>query len=436
MAAPADLIRGAPPWTRRLAALFVPAPERRVRPYGVLLAVAAILAGTAISLARQPGIGPFDTIWAEDGQIFLADAVNDAPPEALATAYAGYFHLGPRLLAFLAAAAGPDAAAAVLAVSAALVTAVLAVLVYVASARHLPSRTARVVAAAVVLVAPLAQDDVPNSIANLHWPALYALFWVLLWTPARWPGRAVAVAVVALVATSDILVVALLPLAVARFAGRRDRHSTVLAGVLSAGIALQLLGLVLGTSSRETDLNPVRAGIGYVLRAIPGALVGGRWLGDDHTAVRWLALAALAWLLVLAAVMLAWRRLTRPAWTLAAVAAVHSVALYVLPVFLSGTATQRYALAPAMLAVVALLALLPPDLSRQGAPGVALVALLAVVCVVNLRVPNVRAEGPSWSEELDRARQECTRPATDGVRLQIAPAGTWHVDLPCSYLDR
>ena len=71
MAAPADLARRAPSWTRGLAALFVPAPERRTRPYNVLLAVAAILAGTAVSLARQPGIGPLDTVWAEDGQIFL-----------------------------------------------------------------------------------------------------------------------------------------------------------------------------------------------------------------------------------------------------------------------------------------------------------------------------------------------------------------------------
>jgi hypothetical protein len=437
VAAPAELARAAPARNRRLESLFPPVPEHRVGAGQVLAAVAAVLAGTVVSLARQPGIGALDTVWAEDGQVFLSDAAWDSPPEALATSYAGYFHLVPRLLAELAAATPVSWAAAVLAIGAAAVTAALAVLVYVASAAHLPSRTARVVAAAVVLVAPLAQNDVPNSIANLHWPALYALFWVLLWTPARWPGRAVAVAVVALVVTSDILVVALLPLAVARLAVRRDRYSAVLATVFAAGVALQLLGLVTGTSSRDTDLNPIRAGVGYVLRAVPGALVGTRWLGDDHTSARWLILGAVAWLLVLAAVVVAWRRLTRPAWTLAGVAVVHSLALYVLPVFLSGTATERYALAPAMLLVVALLALLPPGFSRQGAAGVALVALVAVVCAVNLRLPNARAEGPSWSEELDRARQECAQPATTGLWLSIPPAGYgWHASLPCTYLER
>jgi hypothetical protein len=437
LAAPVELASSTPVRTRRLESLFAPAPDLRVGLGHGLLAVAAILAGAVVSLARQPGIGALDTVWAEDGQIFLTGAVNDSLPEALATSYAGYFHLVPRLLAELAAATPASWDALVIAVSAAAVTAVLAVLVYVASAAHLPSRIARVVAATVVLVAPLAQNDVPNSIANLHWPALYALFWVLLWAPSRWPGRAVAVATVALVVTSDILVVALLPLAIVRLAVRRDRYSAVLATVFAAGVALQLLGLLAGTSSRETDFNPVRAAIGYVLRAVPGALVGTRWLGYDHTSARWLVLAAVAWLLVLAAVLVAWRRLTRPAWTLAAVAAFHSVALYVLPVFLSGTATERYALAPAMLLVVAMLALLPPGLSRSGAAGLVFVTLLAVVCAVNLRLPNARADGPSWGEELDRARLECSEPDAVAARLRLPPAGNdWHADLPCTYVDR
>lgn len=437
MAAPADLAPGTPTAIRRLEAVFPDAPRQRVGRRQVALAAAAILAGTVVSLARQPGIGALDTVWAEDGQVFLADAVNEPEPVALGTSYAGYFHLAPRLLAELAAAAPPAWAAAVLAISAAAVTAALAVLVYVASAGSLPSRTARVVAAAVVLVAPLAQDDVPNSIANLHWPALYALFWVLLWSPARGQARTVAMATVVLVVTSDILVVALLPLAMARLAARRDRYSAALASVFTAGVALQLLGLATGASSRETDLNPVRAGVGYLLRAVPGTLIGSRWLGDDHASARWLGLAVLGWLLVLAAVLVAWRRLTRPAWTLAAVAAIHSVALYALPVFLSGVATERYALASAMLLVVAMLALLPPGLDRAGVPGVALIALLAIVCAVNLRVPNPRAEGPSWSDGLDQGRRECAQPATTGVRVSIPPAGAgWHASLSCSYVQR
>lgn len=400
-----------------------------------LLAGLAVLIGTLVSLLRQPGAGALDTVWAEDGEVFLADAANRTLPDALATSYAGYFHLGPRLLAELAAAAPAGWAGAVLAISAAAVTAALAVLVYVASGAYLPP-VSRFVAAAIVVIPPLAQDDVPNSIANLHWPALYALFWVLLWTPARWPGRAVAVATVALVASSDILVIALLPLAIVQFTRLRDRYRAVLASVLAAGVALQLLGLVTGASSRDTELNPVRAATGYVLRAVPAALFGSRPLGDDHRSVRWLALAAVAWLLILVVALLAWRRLTRPAWTLAAVAAIHSVALYALPVFLSGTATERYAVAPAMLLVVAILALAPPGMDRAGVPGMVFVILLAVVCAVNLRIPNLRAEGPSWSGELERAQVECEA-SGDAAPVRLPPDGPdWRADLPCGYLQR
>jgi hypothetical protein len=436
--APATHARPRRAWRDRAAGLFQEAPERPVRPSSALLAGLAVLAGAAVSLARQPGIGALDTVWAEDGQIFLTDAVNQPLPEALTTSYAGYFHTGPRLLAELAAASPAGWAPAVLAGSAAVVTAALAVLVYVASAGHLTSRLARVAAAAVVVIPPLAQQDVPNSIANLHWPALYALFWVLLWSPAGWPGRAVAVVATGLVATSDILVLALLPLALTRVLVRRDRYSAVLATVFASGVGLQLLGLLTGASDRATELDPVRAGVGYLLRAVPGALFGSRGLGPDHTSIRWLALAGLAWLLVAAAVLAAARGLTRPAWTLAAVAAVHSVALYLLPVLLSGVATERYAVAPAMLVVVALLALLPPGAGRPGRAGVALVALLAVVCAVNLRVPNLRAEGPAWSGELDRARQVCaeaTTGAATSVRLPPVNA-LWYADLPCTYLAR
>lgn len=404
-------------------------------PWHIGLGVIAVAVAAVVSLARQPGIGALDTVWAEDGEIFLADAVNKSFLEALATSYAGYLHLGPRLLAELAALAPASWAAAMLAVAAAVVTGLLAVLVYVASAGHLRSWVARTAAAAIVVVVPLAQHDVPNSIANLHWPALYALFWVLLWTPAGWPGRLVAVATVALVVTSDILVVALLPLALFGLAVRRDQHRTVLATVFTAGVAIQLLGLVTGASARETDLDPVRAVSGYVLRAVPGALVGSRWLGPDHVSLRWLGLAALAWLLLLAAVLFAWRRVAHPSWTLAIAAGLCSLGLYALPVFLSGVATERYAVAPAMLLVVALLALLPPDATRAG---LVVVGLLAVVCAVNLRVPNLRAEGPSWSDEVARARLECAVSGTAAVPVPLPPAlpPEWYAELPCSYLSR
>jgi hypothetical protein len=66
-----------------------------------------------------------------------------------------------------------------------------------------------------------------------------------------------------------------------------------------------------------------------------------------------------------------------------------------------------------------------------------LVGLLLVVCAVNLRVDNPRAEGPAWSDARAAAVAECRSSGTARVAVPIAPAEPpWHAELRCSYLRR
>jgi hypothetical protein len=452
--------------------VFAPAPDRPVRAEGVALAAGGVLLGTAVGLVRQPGIGAFDTVWAEDGQIFLSGAVDKGLVGAIATPYAGYYHLVPRLLAELAALVGPGAVPGVLAVESALCTALAALLVYVASGAHLRGWLSRLLVSAVVVAMPLA-NEVPDSIANLHWIGLYAVFWVLLWTPRGIAGRIVGVTVVGLVTGSDILVLAYLPLALLRATrrmpdGRRDRYGLLLAGVLGTGLAIQVAGLLLGPSSRPLSPNPVPVATGIVLRVVPSALIGEEWLGANPHHASWLAWTAVAWLLFAVAVIAAVRRWTRPIWPLALVAGLHCIGLYALPVMLQGLAIARYAAAPVMLLVTALVAALQPagEPARHAAgeptpqpagesasvrwlsrprPGLvplyALAALLAIVWVVNLRVvDNTRGDGPRWSDQLRQARAACAgAPAGARIALPIPPredTPPWQADLPCRYLQR
>jgi hypothetical protein len=444
--------------------VLAPAPVRRIRlgvdglfavpvgrgftARGAALAVLATALGTVLLLWRQPGAGALDTIWAEDGSVFLSQATQHGFWASLVTSYAGYYHLLPRLLAGVAAAAPASAAATVLAVEAAVCTAMIAVLVYLASAGHLASRLPRLVVAAYPVLLPLGMGDLPNSIANLHWPGLFALFWVLIWTPRGRTGRLVAVATVLLVTGSDILTVVFAPLALLRLLTRpRERHAVVLTGALLAGVGVQVLGRLIGASSRTLTPDAVAVLRGYGLRGVPPALLGERFLGSDVDA-RWLVLAGLAWLLVAAALLAGLTRFTRARWPLAVTALVFSVGAYALPVLLSGSATIRYAAAPAMLLVTSLMAVLQPNSNwiRARAPQLGLVALLAVVCAVNLRVHNARADGPSWAAELEKARVACAgAPGRQTVSVPIPPsvadqpAGSqtpWAADLPCRYLRR
>ncbi|MFI7284557.1 hypothetical protein ACIBOV_30300 [Micromonospora chersina] len=432
--------RPAPPTAAR--ALFVaPAAARSGGWGGLALATAAAVAGAALQLLRQPGAGALDSVWAEDGTVFLSEALRQGPLTALTTSYAGYYHAVPRLLGGIAALVPADAAAAVLAVEAALAVALLAVLVYVASAAHLAAPLSRVLVSAAILVVPVGQAEVLNSIANFHWYGLYALFWVLIWTPRTRSGRAVAVVVTILVVASDILSVVFVPLVLWRAfrpadGPRRDRHGVVLAGALALGVAVHLAGLLTGSSGRQLSPDPVRAVASYLLRAVPAPLVGERWLGGEIDA-RWLVLAAVAWLAVGAVVLLAFARLTGPAWPLAIAAALHGAALYILPVFLSGTAAPRYAVAPALLVVTALVALLQPagGTRARKAPLYALAVVLALVAAVNFRVGNPRADGPSWREEVTHARATCAPGAT--ALIPVAPRDEtppWLARIPCGRL--
>jgi hypothetical protein len=208
----------------------------------------------------------------------------------------------------------------------------------------------------------------------------------------------------------------------------------VLAALLGAGLAVQLAGLLFGSSSRHLSPNPIKPLIGYLVRVVPSPLVGQRWLGTGEVHTRWLVLAGVAWLVLAAVAVLAWRGPVRPGWPLAITALLHSVALYVLPVLLSGEATTRYALAPAMLLVTALVALLQPAEGRRPVPLVALVTLLTVICAVNLRLDNARAHGPRWGVELDRAKAVC--PNAQVVEVPIPPVNDnhWSARLPCWYV--
>jgi hypothetical protein len=426
------------------------APPVRVTRVGAAVAALAVLVGAAVSLLRQPGYGALNTIWAEDGKVFLTGAVNQGFLGALTTSYNGYYHAIPRLVVELAALAPAADAAAVLAISAAVITALFALIVYVVSGAHLDSRLARLLVSAVVVVLPVAQDEIPNSIANLHWAGLYVTFWLLIWAPrGRW-ARVLALVVVGLVATSDILALVFLPLAFARwFWARRDRHSAWLLGVLSLAVALQVSGLLVGSSSRAIHPNLFTAAYRYVLRAVPAGVLGQAWLGPTVHA-RWYAVAALAWLVVAGAVFLALRRVTRPDVALAVVAGLHSVGLYLLPVFLEGIATPRYAAAPAMLVLVCLVCLLRPRTSAPEKAAITrpailvripaqvplriLAVLMLVVFAVNLRQDNLRAQGPSWSGELNRVASVCGDHQASPV-ITFPPGGTqWQSSLPCHYL--
>src|SRR5262245_7734045 len=146
----------------RLAGPF-PAPVRaRLRRTRLAVAASAVILGTVVSLLRTTGTGALQSIWEEDARDILDGALNTPGWGAVGRPVAGYFVMGPRLIGEFATLFPISWAAAVLSLSSALLTALLALLVYCASAPFFPGRTsgwlARLLVSAPVLVVPAAEN--------------------------------------------------------------------------------------------------------------------------------------------------------------------------------------------------------------------------------------------------------------------------------------
>ena len=448
------------PRAHPLASLFLPAPVGAGEPpvlsavsggaslpaggAGVspLVAVLGVLVGAVASLLRQGGVPAWDSVWAEDGTATLRDAVDGGFWQALSTPVSGYYQTLPRLLAEPVVLLPATWAAPVFAVEAALVTSLFALFVYVASAAHLRAPAARLAAAAVAVLTPVGMQDVPNSLCNLHWAGMYAVCWALLYVPRGRPGKAASVAVVVVMALTNILVAVFLPLALLRVVGcRRQRYTRILCLGLLLGLLVQGVGLLAGAAAtREVPSRPLpRAAFdGFFSWVVPHAFLGEVLAPQPPTGplAAWL-LPACVWAGAGVAVVVA-VRYADPNWPAAAVLAAHALLFWMVAAGGTGLFTARYETTPAMLLVAATAALLRPG--PQGAsravPLLAFVLLLTVVWTVDYRVSDERAAGPRWSAAVAQARTTCHRPGVTSAVVRIAPAADprWTVALSCRYL--
>jgi hypothetical protein len=409
-------------------------------------------------LLRTTGTGPLQSIWEEDARDILNDALMLPTIEAVAKPAVGYHVVVPRLLGELATLFPLGWAAAVLSISAAIVTALLALLVYVASGPHLRHPLARFLVSAPVITAPVAENfvaEVYNRPVCLHFFALYTVFWVLLWAPAGRRGRVVAVVTVGLTAFSTAIAVFLIPLALLRLAVRRDRSSAAMATLLIVAAALNTTvdgdrGDVAGFR-----LEPKWAAVHFVVWAVPNSILGFRATsdlvnitGDFHDVVaRNVYLIALAWALiavaVLAAAVAARRGWVRPAWGLALVAAGHSAVILCLMLMANRIVTQRYLVPAELLLFAALIALLRPARPTDWRKGAVMLsvfgAFLTAISVHNFRFDDTnRARAPRWTDQIAEAAARCRAdPGLAHVVVRGGPQPHWSIVLvPCAELRK
>jgi hypothetical protein len=418
---------------------------------GIVLVLACV---TALHLARERGVPVWDSLWAEDGRIFLTGSVQDFFGTLFAQ-YGGYIHVVARLVAGVAGVVPASDAAAAMATGAAFVLALLAGFVYLASSAVLQSRAARAILATVFVLVPVPGSELLANATNLHFYLLFACFWALFWQSEEPLALAARCAVLLVGTLSDPLAGLLLPLAIVAPAVRRSFPSLVVSAVFVTGFAVQVIPMVGGErpqrlwAFRVRDLPDI-----FSLRVTGGLLVGDRPLGHLWLAYgRTFSYAAL--LIVVVVVGLLVFRSDRMTVYFVLISLGYAGLFFCVQLVGRGTRGMapvvgafqlngaRYVLLPFLFLTAALLALVdrgaalhPTTRWRWARYAV----LLWTVCLVavNYSVVTDRSVGPRWHRELAKARISCTTSEREFARILVAPAPprVWFARLPCDRILR
>ena len=429
-------------WAKR--ALFRPAPAP-----GALTANRAVIwvclavAGVAVVLLRMGG-DPLSFVWAEDGGIFLNQALNDSVYGAFVTTYAGYVHMVPRLLGELAAAPPLEWSSEMLALSGCAVTVLSAYAVWRASAGYIADPLLRAVLSLSLLFLPVFGFETLANVTYLQWIMFFAAFWLLLWRPPTRLAAAGSAVFVGLTVASAPLAVLLAPLAALRLYALRGLADRLIVAGFALGAIVQLVGIAAGhptpfvpQSDPRWDFELLPA---YLIRAVGGVAIGPDIEGAiwDVAPAALIALAAAAFVAVVA--VAARPGANRP---LAVLALASSLGLFLLsgywrdatePLMWAGEYTgsygARYTILPALFLLTALLVRLSdaPRALRTGA-----VAVAAIAALTNFNAQNFGRSTVRWSDTLEAARQACQPGVQVASQVQVS-LPDWRIDIPCSRL--
>jgi hypothetical protein len=413
---------------------------------------ALLIVGTLIARFRLPGVIR-NTLWAEDGPVFLSDRLHRGPWASLFTIYDGYLHLIPRLLTDVAVAVAPLEGFALAAADLSFVCAgFVAALVFLLSREFVPNTTLRLLLASTTFLLPALPVEVLGNLANLHWYFLWLAPWLFLYRPKSWRAATVLGVIGLLMALTEIQMVLFAPLALVNL---KERKANLVAALTAGGLLAQIVCTLLAPRQRFDVGRPSPIDVlhGYVQLPVLSTFEGhiarvGAFVADAG-GVSWLVLVGVG-LTVLAVALLPVVFGRGRVRVLSAALIVGSVATWSAAVWLNPNpaflyahyepghvrllASTRYLVVPSML-ITASLVLSASFLLRRGRRGVfasgAIVGVLLLAMIGSYRLDGFnRTGGPQWSDEVSTRSEVCAEGARD-FTVPIFPA-TWSVDVPCS----
>ena len=407
------------------------------------LTESCIVGATAILILALRARFAISRLWAEDGHIFLQQAINDGVIRSFGDSYHGYYLFLPRVIGAIAALVPIRDAAPATWVCVAAVIGWCAATIYAESAGWLATVPARVALALSIVLLPALGLEAIASSSDLQYTLLFtALVALTGLSTSRW-SSVNRVVIVALTALTTPLAVFLTPFAVLRVWRSRPRRFDATVIAFSVAIVGQFAMIAAGHAARSSSPAKGLIVTHFYHWVVYTNLLPKRIASTTVTFAPVLSVIG-ASLVVLAAV-LAWRRPQRgtavllllvPAvgfafWTFAGIR-------YGLPV--RYRAFSAYCVVWAVLvASEELLRALRPHVPLDGRHASIFVVILVLGWLTYWQPVPRRASGPAWSVALSTADRKCRSERRSEVAVTISPGGPgspiWSVRLPCHDIE-
>jgi hypothetical protein len=427
------------------ATLFADAP-RRTRSFGrgeyAVVIVSVLAIATFLGLLRLGLSVSLNSIWAEDGVVYLQLALVRSFGEAVFTPYAEYLSIVPRLIGEVATAVPIRYAPAAFAISSALLASLSGLAVWFAAGAHIRNPYLRGSLAALTILCPTAGLESLNSGAYITWFMLFAVFWLLLWRPPTWLGTTLSSLFILLTALSNPGVWFYIPIAGLRTIAVRTRRDAMIVAAFWVGAIAQ--APVVATHNEQGAEPTWTADIwtAYLQRIVNAGVFGERLGGVFWEKLGWAILIGML-VAVLVGVVAGWLRSGWGRRAVALAAIPTSLVMFIAVAYQRevgsaliwhagewATWASRYAIVPALLLVSGLFALLDGSLAggRRAAAtapwavaAAVIVAVVAIATSFHQSVPGARGE-PRWDTALETAARKCTGPVTE-VPVKTSPPG-------------
>jgi hypothetical protein len=429
-------------------AVFLPSPPAKLRFQGWEAGV-VLISFLALAIVLQVlRIGPssaFNSLWAEDGPVFLEKAMTHDLLSALTTPWSEYLVVVQSLIGEIGALVPLRAAPAAMNLAAAFVVALSGLAIWFASAAHIRSPYLRALLVALTVLVPVGSIETVASPTNVSWYMAVAVFWLLLWRPATTWGAALSAGLILLTGFSTPVIFFFVPIAVLRAVAIRDRRDALIVAAFALPTVAQVVTVL---TSPHISSNVWTGGIitTFLQRVISGAVLGLELSGSLWTDWGWAFLIAITAAVTACLIALALRASSSRLF--AAIAIVTSVVMFLVssyqrglggmawPVGVYGSIGARYTVVPTLLLIGAALALIDARRRSRGRPVIemAAIAVLLVSLITSFDVAAGDARGGApWEDSLKSAAGSCEVRHLGEIPVYTAPAG-WTMNIACDRL--